>query len=213
MYKSSFVPVNVPLVNGNEKKYLDECISSGWISSEGPFVKQFEAQFATRVKRKHAIAVTSGTAALDVAVEALGIGPGTFTGIRVGLSLAQGIAFSIGIPILPINIMDVLNEQVKASDIYIIAVHSHKEYVFCKKFNTIKNEKIKLKSIAQMGYDEDIYGIDLEHSQINFNYHSLKLSSREIGKYGLKNYKILAKNNIASIKPIYLNEYKIDYKV
>ena len=76
MYKSSFVPVNVPLVDGNEKKYLDECISSGWISSEGPFVKQFEAHFATRVQRKHAIAVSSGTAALDVAVEALGIGPG-----------------------------------------------------------------------------------------------------------------------------------------
>ena len=76
MYKSSFIPVNVPLVDGNEKKYLDECISSGWISSEGPFVKQFEAQFAIRVQRKHAIAVSSGTAALDVAVEALGIGPG-----------------------------------------------------------------------------------------------------------------------------------------
>ena len=76
MYKSSFIPVNVPLVDGNEKKYLDECISSGWISSEGPFVKQFEAQFATRVQRKHAVAVSSGTAALDVAVEALGIGPG-----------------------------------------------------------------------------------------------------------------------------------------
>jgi len=76
LYKSSFVPVNVPLVDGNEKKYLDECISSGWISSEGPFVKQFEAHFATRVQRKHAIAVSSGTAALDVAVEALGIGPG-----------------------------------------------------------------------------------------------------------------------------------------
>ena len=75
MSKSSFVPVNVPLVDGNEKKYLNECISSGWISSEGPFVKQFEEQFAIRVKRKHAIAVSSGTAALDVAVEALGIGP------------------------------------------------------------------------------------------------------------------------------------------
>ena len=76
MSKSSFVPVNVPLVDGNEKKYLNECISSGWISSEGPFVKQFEEQFAIRIQRKHAIAVSSGTAALDVAVETLGIGPG-----------------------------------------------------------------------------------------------------------------------------------------
>ena len=71
-----FIPVNEPLIDGNEKKYLIECIESGWISSEGPFVRKFEEQFAARVCRKHAIAVTNGTAAIDVAVEALGIGPG-----------------------------------------------------------------------------------------------------------------------------------------
>ena len=38
----SFIPVNEPLLNGNEKKYLCECIDTGWISSEGPFVKDFE---------------------------------------------------------------------------------------------------------------------------------------------------------------------------
>jgi len=74
--KYPFIPVNIPLVDGNEKKYLNECIDTGWISSEGPFVKQFEDQFANRVQRKYAIAVTNGTAALDVGIEALGIGPG-----------------------------------------------------------------------------------------------------------------------------------------
>lgn len=76
MNRSSFIPVNVPLVNGNEKKYLDECIETGWISSEGPFVKEFEEKFAARVCRKHGIAVSNGTAALDVAIEALGVGVG-----------------------------------------------------------------------------------------------------------------------------------------
>ncbi|MEF8746766.1 MAG: DegT/DnrJ/EryC1/StrS family aminotransferase [Candidatus Accumulibacter propinquus] len=70
------IPVNEPLLDGNEKKYLIECIESGWISSEGPFVKQFEDRFATRVGRKYGIAVSNGTAALDAAVEALGIGAG-----------------------------------------------------------------------------------------------------------------------------------------
>ena len=76
MTKYPFIPVNIPLVDGNEKKYLNECIDTGWISSEGPFVKQFEDQFANRVQRKYAIAVTNGTAALDVGIEALEIGPG-----------------------------------------------------------------------------------------------------------------------------------------
>ena len=71
-----FIPVNEPLLNGNEKKYLLECIDSGWISSEGPFVAQFEEKFSQRVNRRFGVAVSNGTAAIDVAIEALGIGPG-----------------------------------------------------------------------------------------------------------------------------------------
>jgi len=73
---SDFIPVNEPLLDGNEKKYLLECIETGWISSEGPFIKEFEQKFAARVNRKHGIAVTNGTAAIDAAVDALGIGSG-----------------------------------------------------------------------------------------------------------------------------------------
>jgi perosamine synthetase len=70
------IPVNEPLLNGNEKKYLVECIESGWISSEGPYVKQLEEQLAKRVGRKFGVAVSNGSAALDAAVAALKLGPG-----------------------------------------------------------------------------------------------------------------------------------------
>ncbi|KPA13934.1 perosamine synthetase [Candidatus Magnetomorum sp. HK-1] len=71
------IPVNEPIVSeGNEKKYLNECIESGWISSEGPFVKKFEQEWAQYVQRKYAIAVSNGSAALEIAVTALGIGKG-----------------------------------------------------------------------------------------------------------------------------------------
>lgn len=72
----NFIPVNEPLLDGNEKKYLLECIETGWISSEGPFIREFEQKFATRMGRKHGIAVCNGTVAIDAAVDALGIGPG-----------------------------------------------------------------------------------------------------------------------------------------
>jgi perosamine synthetase len=68
------IPVNEPLLDGNEKKYLFECIETGWISSEGPFVKQFEEQFAERVGRKYGIAVSNGSVAIDTAIAALEIG-------------------------------------------------------------------------------------------------------------------------------------------
>ncbi len=70
------IPVNTPVLSGNEKKYLAECIDSSWVSSEGPFVGRFESAFADRVNRRHGVSVSSGTAALDVAVAALGIGQG-----------------------------------------------------------------------------------------------------------------------------------------
>jgi perosamine synthetase len=70
------VPVNAPLVDGRERALLLECIDSGWISSEGPFVAQFEEAFARRVGRKFGIAVANGSGALDIAVAALGLGPG-----------------------------------------------------------------------------------------------------------------------------------------
>lgn len=70
------VPVNEPVLDGNEEKYLVECIRTGWISSEGPYVREFEERFASRVGRKQGVAVANGSVALEAAVVALGIGPG-----------------------------------------------------------------------------------------------------------------------------------------
>lgn len=90
-----FIPVNEPLLNGNEKKYLCECIDTGWISSEGPFVKEFEEKMSALVNRKYGIAVCNGTAALEVAAQALGIGEGdevimpTFTIISCAMAVTK----------------------------------------------------------------------------------------------------------------------------
>jgi perosamine synthetase len=70
------IPVNEPLLDGNEQRYLQQCIETGWISSEGPFVGRLETGLAARVGRRYGIAVCNGTAALEVAVAALGLGPG-----------------------------------------------------------------------------------------------------------------------------------------
>ena len=96
------IPVNTPSLTGNEKKYLNECIDTGWISSEGPFIKKFEEQLAARVGRKYGIAVANGSVALDAAMLALGLNKGdevimpTFTII----SCAAAIVRAGGIPVL-----------------------------------------------------------------------------------------------------------------
>ena len=109
-----FIPVNEPLLIGNEKKYLEECIDTSWISSEGPFVKKFESEFAKTVNRKYGISVCNGSVALDVAIAALEIGPGdevimpTFTII----SCATAIVRAGGVPILIDSDKDTWNMNV-----------------------------------------------------------------------------------------------------
>lgn len=70
------IPVNEPLLDGNELAYLEECIRTGWISSEGPFIEKFESEMAKMTKRKHGIAVSNGSVAIETAVACLGLKPG-----------------------------------------------------------------------------------------------------------------------------------------
>ena len=67
------IPVYEPLLKGNEKRYLNKAISSGWVSSDGYFVQKFEEEFAKWSGNKYAVAVCNGTAALETGLFALDI--------------------------------------------------------------------------------------------------------------------------------------------
>jgi perosamine synthetase len=70
------IPIYQPDLDGNEKKYVIECLDSSWISSRGRFVSEFERRFAQRIGISHAISVCNGTVALHLALVALGVGAG-----------------------------------------------------------------------------------------------------------------------------------------
>jgi perosamine synthetase len=67
------IPVNEPLLNGNELKYVSECVKTGWISSAGMFINEFEEKWAAYCGMKHGVAVCNGTVALELAVEVLNL--------------------------------------------------------------------------------------------------------------------------------------------
>lgn len=108
------IPVNTPLLNGNELKYVTECIETGWISSEGPFITKFEEKFSAYVGCEYGIAVSNGSAALDIAIKALNIGIGdevimpAFTII----SPAQSVVTAGATPILVDSDTDTWNMDV-----------------------------------------------------------------------------------------------------
>lgn len=70
------LPVMEPLLDGNELAYVEEAVTSGWISSQGRFVRRFEEMLADLHGVPHALAVSNGTVALQLSLVALGIGPG-----------------------------------------------------------------------------------------------------------------------------------------
>lgn len=70
------IPVNQPLIAKNVKKYVSECIETGWISSAGKYVQKFEQEFADFLGVKNAITTTSGTTALHLALASVNVGPG-----------------------------------------------------------------------------------------------------------------------------------------
>ena len=73
--KNRFIPVNTPKLFKDEKINLNICLKDNWISSDGPFVKLFEKNFSIYNNRKYGVAVSSGTAALEIAVKSLNLKP------------------------------------------------------------------------------------------------------------------------------------------
>jgi perosamine synthetase len=96
------IPVNEPMIGESEINYVMECLKTGWISSEGRFIREFEKRWADYCGMRHGIAVSNGTAALQLAVACMDLEAGdevilpTFTII----SCAQAVIYNGGIPVL-----------------------------------------------------------------------------------------------------------------
>lgn len=109
------IPVCAPYLSGREKEYLIDCLESNWISSKGRYIDEFEERFARFCNKKYGIAVSSGTAALHVALEALGIGKGDEVIIPVFTMIATAFAvvYTGAVPVLVDSEPDTWNIDVK----------------------------------------------------------------------------------------------------
>ena len=117
---TDFIPVNEPVIGERERQLVMECLNSGWISSEGPFVSQFEEAFSRRVGRQEGIACANGSAALDIAVAALKLGPGdeviipTFTIISCAAAIVRAGATPVVVDADP-DTWNMVPDQVAAA--------------------------------------------------------------------------------------------------
>jgi perosamine synthetase len=174
------IPVNEPLLSGNESKYLAECISTGWISSEGPFVGKLEEGMAAVAGQRHGVAVMNGSVALEVAIAALRIGPGdevilpAFTIISCAAAIVRAGATPVVVdsdPVTwnldPAKLGAVITPRTKA----IMVVH-------------IYGLPVDMDPVIQVARERGLKIIEDSAEQIGQVYHSRSGETRMIGSFG-----------------------------
>jgi len=138
-------PVAKPSLKGRELEYLTKAIQGGWISSQGPFIKEFEKEFAKFNEYKHGVACSSGTAALTLALRALGIGPGDEVIVPefTMIATAWAVTYTGATPVFvdckdDLNIdPDLIEEKITSKTKVIIPVHIYGRQCNMKKIMDI----------------------------------------------------------------------------
>ena len=138
---------------------------------------------------------------------AVTIGPGSYTGIRVAISISQGIAYSLSIPLVPINTMNYIFSQINnESGDDVIGFPAYGENLFYFKVKEGLNSKGNIKNILNFR-DKKVFGVQLEKYKDIINYQQIDFCSKSIGLYAFKNYKELNTLDLNIISPIYLDNF------
>ena len=135
---------------------------------------------------------------------AVSVGPGSYAGIRTGVSFCKGLSLALEKPIIPVNNFDCMQDLLNITGKYYLTIYSHKNFVYKQFYKG--NEKISSAKCIEVNQlnDYPIYGCNLEHILDEKDFHQIELSSQQIGKYALKYYDKLIEKDINRVKPIYI---------
>ena len=145
----------------------------------------------------------------EIDAVALSIGPGSYTGLRIGLSFTKGLAFSIGKPIIPINTIESLSDEINDLN-YMVAIHAYSDYYFIQEYkNSIKFNKPFFDKVININYTNNIYGYNLKDCKSSIDVFP---SSIKIANIAYKNYNEYKTDNIKLIKPNYIKPIQFKNK-
>lgn len=148
---------------------------------------------------------------LEIDAVAVSIGPGSFTGLRIGLGFAKGLAFANNLPIIPVPTLEVLaNNIISQPKEFSIALFSHRNIIYYQNFKNkapigkplaIEWEKInKKENIFQYGCDSIIK---------KGAYEICRPSSRSVGALAEKNYKKWIVKNPYRLESNYISPFEL----
>lgn len=132
---------------------------------------------------------------------ALNIGPGSFTGLKIGSSFSKGLAKALDVPIVPVNSFDILSRGINLN-CYYLAIYSHRDFAFYTYFKKGIENKLKCDKISNLNGDK-VYGYGFPN-ELNVDYVEVKPCSKKVGLVGLEQYELYKNKSINEINPIYL---------
>ena len=139
---------------------------------------------------------------------AVSIGPGSFTSVRIALSIIKGLAFALKSNIIPVPTLEGINDGLNDKNIHYVIINSFKNKCFIQKFkgNRIIGKPFidDMENIIKLKDKIYIYSENI----VNKEYESIFPSSISLGEYAIKNSAKLSIPYNAEIKPIYLSENK-----
>ena len=137
---------------------------------------------------------------------ALSIGPGSYSGLKIGCSFAKGLAFSINKPIVPVSTFEGMNNQIKNKNKYFISLYSHKDYAFFQLYNSgLAQSRAVCDNISHMK-DCKIFGYGFSGNLDSNQYKEIMPSAECIGSIASKKYSKLVQTEINNVSPVYLSK-------
>ena len=138
---------------------------------------------------------------------AISSGPGSYTGLRIGMSLARGLASAGGIPIIPVPTLFSMNVNIQQKGKYWLLLHSHKNQVYAQRYHSGEPDSKIVFEEYQSEKHAPIYGYNLEN--ICEDYQSIPPSARSVGKLALHNYEKWMESDINQVSPNYITNFNI----
>ena len=141
---------------------------------------------------------------------AVSAGPGSYTGLRIGMSLIKGLAFSVELPVIMVPTLHALNNQIEEAEVHWIGLYSHRDVVFSQKFHGKKvvspAQCIKGEELSEF----PVYGYGLEKVLPDFQkVNEIIPSSKIVGEAALQNYHLWIESDINKMQPNYISEFNI----